>query len=1071
MPIEQRAMARVQYKDTDGDNVPDKFDCSPTNVMRQDWNIPKAKQEAQYVKWMTPQEYLAKTGLDPFNNPRHKRMLETYYDKETQKSEPIEKLGGYIKDPNVMVSIPFVGDYEADHEGRHRAYAAHLKGERQVPVIVRPPESWRAPEVVEAFIQKRFPDSGSDYKAQWRRRFESTFPQSQMDRQSTEAFVSVLKDKDLWQEDVSRPFKTVRNKDMTAAQRFGGANIQNLPVLGQGRDRKVYELPGQGVVVKVAKNPGGLDQNSSERGGDVKIYEEGKDYVIAEKVNPPGKAVKEVVKTLKPFSQTDFDNHTSELQDAFEKLDRTDLLSYDVVMGDLKRKSSWGEKYGNPVIVDGGSTNKSSIEHHRIRDLQEAARDPRKGEWARQQLKDWEEIKRERRQYKDKGAKEGPDYSRYGGQQVDVDVGEFYDTTNKMYGEVVEENVDGIIFPSNIGIEPERKKELIEHMKKTHDDKTRQKFDYVYKGRGTWQGRQSDDYEFDVFPKGQRWEGKKKKLDVQNTQLTPWNELKAQDGVVYRGMNEEEYNEAMQQGFFKSKGEHNIGQNEGDYTFGTKDIKQASSYASGFAPKLQKPQVGGPTGIIVGFKKDEKWEEGSMENQKEKFIPVGEMATKEKIPVTDVQEVYKYVPTEAEKGQYWAHRGWGEFERSIDHIPDTEGGWQKEEPPQPKRQKYYHGTSKVGSVGAIHEGLKTAAEVAKDMPFVSDPAMSDQTDPNYTYFFKDAHHADTWAKVVAKRTGFKPEVLEVELEPDKMERDFNMPFGESYKYKGSVPKEQIKVYQGDVSYPEEKKKKTKEEEYYDDFVEDAKVAGKFVAKNLGANVLDSQVVSGVVRHKSPYRKDVDVLVKVDDANKLRGKKFTNTDVNGIPVDVFVEDDKGNKLVGEDRGQQSQFIDISPKKKSKTVKIPLDQAWEMRRKQSGIGDMTPKREDYTMERIGKAIDNGTIDPIEVDYEDYQRGVLTDGKHRLNKYKEKGYTDVEIQVNNVPEDVEDSVEQQYDNAVDAEFNNALLEETKEEAEEAFEDAQEKAAFEEMGDEEVEEEYNEEAEEGEQRKEKDI
>jgi len=60
-------------------------------------------------------------------------------------------------------------------------------------------------------------------------------------------------------------FKPLRQDiDITAARRFGGDNLKNLPKVGEGRDREVLELPEQDVVVKIAKNPGGLQQNVSE---------------------------------------------------------------------------------------------------------------------------------------------------------------------------------------------------------------------------------------------------------------------------------------------------------------------------------------------------------------------------------------------------------------------------------------------------------------------------------------------------------------------------------------------------------------------------------------------------------------------------------------------------------------------------------------------------------------------------------------------------------------------------------------------------------------------------------------
>jgi len=121
-----------------------------------------------------------------------------------------------------------------------------------------------------------------------------------------------------------------------------------------------------------------------------------------------------------------------------------------------------------------------------------------------------------------------------------------------------------------------------------------------------------------------------------------------------------------------------------------------------------------------------------------------------------------------------------------------------------KDAKYYHGTSKIGGVSAVEEVIKTAKQLKKEMPFIAQPEMSEKTDKEYIYVFTTPYHAKTWADVVSQRTGFKPEVLEVELSPEKLEKDLDMPFGESYKHKGPIPAKYVKVFKGDTVYPEEK---------------------------------------------------------------------------------------------------------------------------------------------------------------------------------------------------------------------------------------------------------------------------
>ena len=194
-------------------------------------------------------------------------------------------------------------------------------------------------------------------------------------------------------------------EEVTAARRFGGKNIQQLPKLGEGRDRNVFELPEQDVVVKIAKNPGGLIQNIHE--GDyvapvVEIEEKGKDFVVAKKADLPSEKTKVMLKDLKKFNQQDFDNKTEELQEVLDKHGLSDLMNYDVAYGDLTRKANWGEVEGEPVLIDAGTLNKQVIlEDFRLKDIRKKAYDPdeKNQEFYRIQLKEWEDIKRERKKY------------------------------------------------------------------------------------------------------------------------------------------------------------------------------------------------------------------------------------------------------------------------------------------------------------------------------------------------------------------------------------------------------------------------------------------------------------------------------------------------------------------------------------------------------------------------------------------------------------------------------------------------------------------------------------------------
>ena len=209
MSSAQRTNARKKYKDTDGDRVPDKFDCQPRNPFRQDWDMYQAQKEVQHIEWMPPLEFLRRTRTDP-TRPGNQAMLSTYYDKDTEKSEPIQKLASHINNPDKLVDIPFL-EPDGDHEGRHRAWAAHLAGERLIPVATTPPESWRTQDIVDETMEKRFPKNnyGDDTRKKYGNRIKTdTFPTQTFDLQTRRNYREVLESRDL-AGIPDRPFKSL----------------------------------------------------------------------------------------------------------------------------------------------------------------------------------------------------------------------------------------------------------------------------------------------------------------------------------------------------------------------------------------------------------------------------------------------------------------------------------------------------------------------------------------------------------------------------------------------------------------------------------------------------------------------------------------------------------------------------------------------------------------------------------------------------------------------------------------------------------------------------------------------
>jgi hypothetical protein len=70
-----------------------------------------------------------------------------------------------------------------------------------------------------------------------------------------------------------------------------------------------------------------------------------------------------------------------------------------------------------------------------------------------------------------------------------------------------------------------------------------------------------------------------------------------EDKHLFRGMSHEEYQGALKNGYFESKGKYNLEGQEG-ITCYSKDRDQAANYASGFAPWHQKPTPTRPAVIV-----------------------------------------------------------------------------------------------------------------------------------------------------------------------------------------------------------------------------------------------------------------------------------------------------------------------------------------------------------------------------------------------------------------------------------------------------------------------------------------
>lgn len=168
----------------------------------------------------------------------------------------------------------------------------------------------------------------------------------------------------------------------------------NMPLTNRikgGTSRDVYDL-GNGMVVKIAKSPKGLEQNDYEHdyfleegGFRPKSIERGKDYAVMEKAERNDKLAREFLKPLQKFSPVDYDNKTGELQDAMNKMGLNDFMDYDLLWNDFKAHRNWGFINGHPVLTDGGALTQSVTSSSQPSEIAQ---------------RDWRDILNERKQIK-----------------------------------------------------------------------------------------------------------------------------------------------------------------------------------------------------------------------------------------------------------------------------------------------------------------------------------------------------------------------------------------------------------------------------------------------------------------------------------------------------------------------------------------------------------------------------------------------------------------------------------------------------------------------------------------------
>lgn len=123
-----------------------------------------------------------------------------------------------------------------------------------------------------------------------------------------------------------------------------------------------------------------------------------------------------------------------------------------------------------------------------------------------------------------------------------------------------------------------------------------------------------------------------------------------EEGVIYRGMSNEEWLASLERGYLLSEGYYNLPGEEG-LTYFAVDPKTAASYASGYAPYPFTPTFDRP-GIVVKVRRPANVIEGGMGDSR---VSPGEVAVEDRIPIREVISVYEGRPYEMSGGSIELH--------------------------------------------------------------------------------------------------------------------------------------------------------------------------------------------------------------------------------------------------------------------------------------------------------------------------------------------------------------------------------------------------------------------------------
>lgn len=140
------------------------------------------------------------------------------------------------------------------------------------------------------------------------------------------------------------------------------------------------------------------------------------------------------------------------------------------------------------------------------------------------------------------------------------------------------------------------------------------------------------------------------------------------EGVIYRGMSQEEFDNVKKTGQIQSHGQYNLEGQEG-LTYYSKDPSQAQSYAHSFAPVHVKA-TGQHKAYVVAVK-----DPGT--DVKIKGTGENEVGIPHPISTKDILHVHEGRAYAGHPGQYDVHKGWSGYEEGSSVGPTVHVGWKK----------------------------------------------------------------------------------------------------------------------------------------------------------------------------------------------------------------------------------------------------------------------------------------------------------------------------------------------------------------------------------------------------------